>query len=174
LGSSPTIKYWRGTASFTHYWSPWRPGWTWANSIRGGYLKNLSTVTGGGVPWNNKGLILGGESTIRGYLPGEAFPNAYDLGPDNYKLTTEAKMYLLKTEIRFPVYGNIGGAVFYDGGAVMIQDKDMTDAYRDSAGVGVRYATPVGAVSLELACKFKHLPGRGETECPFQFAIGTF
>lgn len=178
LGSSPTIRYWRGTASFTHYWSPWRPGWTWANSIRGGYLKNLSDTSDGnpndGVPWTNKGLILGGESTIRGYLPGEAFPNAYDLGTDNYFLKTEAAMYLLKTEIRFPVYGNIGGAVFYDGGAVTIQGQDIYRPYRDSAGVGMRYATPVGAVSLEVACKFKRIPGRGESECPIQFAIGTF
>jgi outer membrane protein assembly complex protein YaeT len=174
LGSSPTIRYWRGTASFTHYWSPWRPGWTWANSIRGGYLQNLSNNPVGGVPWSNKGLILGGESTIRGYLPGEAFPNAYDLGTDSFKLTTEAKMYLLKTEIRFPIYGNIGGAVFYDGGAVTVKGVNIPDPYRDSAGVGMRYATPVGAVSLELACKFKRLPGRGESECPFQFAIGTF
>jgi outer membrane protein assembly factor BamA len=195
LGSTSTIHYWRGTASFTHYWSPWKPGWTWANSLRGGYLKNLGTSPNDGVPWNNKGLILGGETTIRGYLPGEAFPNAYDLGTDNYTLTSEASMYLIKSEIRFPIHGNIGGAIFYDGGAVLIpspinppgsvEDDGVTprpssiqQPYRDSVGIGVRYTTPVGAATVEWACKLKRLPGRGETMlfqiCPIQFAIGTF
>lgn len=170
LGSSESIKYVRSFASFTHYLSPWNPGWTWANSVRGGYLKNLQP--NGGVPYDKKGLILGGQSTIRGFQPSEGFPNSIDFGVDDYVLTTEANMYLLKSELRFPIWGNVGGALFYDGGAVFVKGIDIKDPYRDATGLAFRYATPVGAVSLELGYKLDRR--EGESQFPFFFSIGTF
>jgi outer membrane protein insertion porin family len=176
LGSSKEIKYYRAFASFTHYKSFFRPGWVWANSARTGYLENLNPE--GGVPFNEKGLILGGQSTIRGFQPDEAFPNKYDLGvePGIYRLTTSSTMYLLKSEIRFPVWGAIGGAVFYDGGAVFIKNlpKPLKDPYRDAVGFGLRYSTPVGAVSLDIGYKLDRDESRREVQWPIYFSIGTF
>lgn len=174
LGSSKEIKYFRGFASFTHYKSFFHPGWVWANSLRGAYLQNLSSD--GGVPFNEKGLILGGQSTIRGFQPDEAFPNKYDLGvePGIYRLTTSSKMYLLKSEIRFPIFGAFGGAVFYDGGAVFIKDLPIQNPYRDAVGVGLRYTTPVGAVSLDVGYKLARDQSRHEVQWPVYFSIGTF
>ncbi|MCE3010747.1 MAG: BamA/TamA family outer membrane protein [Proteobacteria bacterium] len=173
LGSTDTIEYWRAFGSFTHY-SPVRRNWVWANSLRGGYLKNLSTLSDGGVPYDKKGLILGGQSTVRGFQPGESFPGETELGTDRYLLTTEAQMYLIKSELRFPIWGSLGAALFYDGGAVTIKGVDIKDPYRDSVGIAFRYATPVGAVSLEWGWKLDRKTGRGESQLPFHLSIGTF
>lgn len=181
IGSTRTIEYWRSTLSFTHYSSMGefqKQPVVWANQIRGGYLKNLNNVSLGGVPWDKKGFTLGGQSTIRGYEAGtqEVFPNRQDLGLQEtdrtYNLTTDSTMYLLKSELRFPVYGNLGGAVFYDGGAVQIQGLTFTDPYRDSTGFGIRYNTPVGPLSLEMAWKLR----AHDDESPWRvhLSIGTF
>lgn len=181
IGSTPTIEFWRSTLSFTHYSNVGefqKQPVIWANQIRGGYLKNLSTDTHGGIPWDKKGFTLGGQSTIRGYESGtqEVFPNRHDLALQTsdrtYYLTTDSTMYLLKSELRFPVYGNMGGAIFYDGGSVQIQGLTFEDAYRDSTGFGVRYNTPVGPLSLEMAWKLHARPG--EAPWRIHLSIGTF
>jgi outer membrane protein assembly factor BamA len=184
LGSSETetssIEYWRTTLSFTHYlnvarWQ--RQPVVWANQVRGGYLKNLSPYAQG-VPWDKKGFTLGGQSTIRGFEAGtqDVFPNDKDLGisslAQTYFLSTDSTMYLIKSELRFPVYGNLGGAVFYDGGSVEIQGLEFPDHYRDAAGFGIRYATPVGPVSLEMAWKLDMRPG--ESPWRIHLSIGAF
>ena len=156
--------------------------WVWANSIRGGFLRNLSTLDEGGVPYDKKGITLGGQSSIRGFQPDEAFPNKYEfkdesgnqVDPENYKLKESATMYLLKSEIRFPISGSLGGAVFYDGGSVNIKGLNIEDPYRDSFGFAARYVTPVGAASLELGFKLDRKTARRESLANFHLAIGTF
>jgi len=176
-----SIDYWKSTLSFTKYWAiaTWqKQPVVWANQVRGGYLKNLSDKPTGGVPWDKKGFTLGGQTTIRGYEAGtqEVFPNRQDLGLSDtertYYLKSDATMYLIKSEIRFPVYGNLGGAVFYDGGSVQIQGLKFQDSYRDSAGFGIRYGTPVGPLSLEWAWKLDARPN--EEPWRFHLSIGTF
>lgn len=176
-----SIEYWRSTLNFTHYWTVaelFKQPVVWANQVRGGYLKNLSDKPNGGVPWDKKGFTLGGQSTIRGYEAGtqEVFPNRQDLGltgaDRTYTLLTESSMYLIKSELRFPVYGSLGGAVFYDGGSVQIKGVNFQDSYRDSAGFGIRYNTPVGPLSLDWAWK---LDARGgEEPWRFHLSIGSF
>jgi outer membrane translocation and assembly module TamA len=83
-------------------------------------------------------------------------------------------MYLLKSEIRFPIYGAIGGAVFYDGGAVYVKDVNILDPYRDAVGIGMRYATPIGSVSLDIGYKLDLHEDRHESQFPIYFSIGTF
>nr|BFD63469.1 outer membrane protein assembly factor [Bdellovibrio sp. HM001] len=179
IGSSPTIEYWRTTLSFTHYWTVGhlsKQPVVWANQGRAGYMKNLSP--GGGVPWDKKGFTLGGQATVRGYEAGtqEVFPNRQDLGltesDPTYYLTSDSTMYLIKSELRFPLYESLGGAVFYDGGSVKIEDLKFSDPYRDSAGFGIRYNTPVGPLSLEWAWKLDARPG--EEPWRFHLSIGTF
>jgi outer membrane protein assembly factor BamA len=196
LGSTDTIEYLRSFASFTHYFPVSQSGWVWANSFRAGYLKNLSDKVWGertcnptdltcnvvGVPYNKKGLILGGQSTLRGFTISDAFPNVLDGINDEYLLKTEAQSYLVKSEIRFPIpyISSLGGAVFYDGGMVLIQGVDIKDPYRDCLGIALRLTTPVGAVSLDYAFKLDPrkgdaVLGRGdESKTAFHFSIGTF
>ena len=182
FGSNDTIQYWRAVASFSHYWkvgmSQKQPV-VWANQIRGGYLKNIATVDSptNGVPWDKKGFSLGGTSTVRGYEAGtEYFPNNKDLGIQNtnnkYYLTTDSSMFLIKSELRFPVWGSLGGAIFYDGGEVLIQGLDINQPYRAGTGFGIRYNTPVGPLSIDMAWKLEMQPG--ESPWRIHLSIGTF
>lgn len=184
LGSNRTVNYIKSSASFTHYFKlSSNSSWVWANSFRHAFLKNLSQAPTGGVPYDKKGLLLGGQSTIRGFQYGEAFPNAYDLGTAT-KLTTQEELRLIKSELRFPIKGNFVGALFYDGGSVTIKDINITDPWRDAAGIAFRYSTPVGAVSFEWAYKLDRNVDRNESQLgvgndwtkwlPTHFSIGTF
>lgn len=180
IGSSKSpneIKFTRATGSFTHYLRvPYfkEDFMVWANSVRGGYLNNLSES--GGVPYDKKGFYLGGSSTIRGFNgTKEYFPTYAQLGIQDtevYYMKTHANMYLIKSELRFPIFGNFGGTIFYDGGAVHIDKLDMGDEYRDAAGFGFHYNTPVGPVNLEIAWKLDHKPG--EDPWAFHMSIGSF
>jgi outer membrane protein assembly factor BamA len=183
LGSSRQgeIKFQRATGSFTHYLRlPYLKNdfMVWANSIRGGYLENLSQKTGAsdGVPYDKKGFFLGGSSTIRGFNGTlQYFPTTDQLGilaTDTFYLKSIATMYLVKSELRFPIYGNFGGAVFYDGGAVHIENQALGDEYRDSAGFGFHYNTPVGPINLEIAWKLDAKPG--EEPYAVHLSIGSF
>jgi outer membrane protein insertion porin family len=185
IGSTITdafsIEYWRTTLNFTHYLKAgllFNQPIIWANQIRGGYLKNLSEKPAGGVPWDKKGFTLGGQSTIRGFEAGtqEVFPNREDLKLSDtdraYNLTTEASMYLIKSEVRFPIHESLGAALFYDGGSVEIKGLTFSDSYRDSAGFGIRYNTPVGPLSLDWAWKLDAQPR--EEPWRFHLSIGSF
>lgn len=175
IGSSASINYYKTTAAYTHYTLLKKypeNALVWANQLRLGYLKNLSET--GGVPYDKKGFILGGRSTVRGFENGtnEVFPNQYDLGTDKYTLTTSAKSMLIKSELRFPIFGSLGGAVFYDGGSVDIEGLTVKDNYRDSSGVAIRYNTPFGPLNLEWGCKLDRKPD--ESPCRFHLSIGTY
>ncbi|MCX7978071.1 MAG: BamA/TamA family outer membrane protein [Bdellovibrionaceae bacterium] len=175
LGSSSTIHYWRATGTYSHYLPLTKTAtWVWANSMRAGYLANLNQESDGGVPFDKKGFILGGRSTVRGYEAGtaEVFPNRFDLGTDAFLLRTQSTMGLVKSELRFPIWGNFGGTVFYDGGFVRISGLDYDSPYRDSAGFGFRYETPVGPLNLEWGWKLR--ARRNEDPWRFHFSIGSY
>lgn len=177
LGSSDTIEYYRTTGSFTHYW-PIKSQWVWAHNIRLGYLENLSKNPSGGVPYSKKGFILGGRSTIRGFEAGtqEVIPNNEDLGikvaTDVFNLKTSASEFLFKSELRFPMYGNFYGGIFYDGGSVYIKDLPFKDNYRDAVGFGLRYNTPVGALNMEIGKKLDRR--ENESDIRYHLSFGTF
>lgn len=180
LGSSNKITYTRSNAVFTHYLPIGSRRFVWANSVRGGYVKNLDPESG--IP-DSKLFFLGGRSTIRGFDTGAIPPRGGTVRP----LNGESHFYLFKTELRFPIAGDLGGVLFYDGGAVTIVDNETSTAsktesafrsqyplYRDSVGIGLRYNTPVGPVSAEYGYKLNRQTQQGESEGRFHFSIGTF
>lgn len=182
IGSSSGVKFVRSEFNFTHY-LPVKPKWVWANSIRGGYLANLSRDEGSGVP-SNYAFLLGGIYTVRGFDSAsdttERIPKqdtggtpGFHVDRGNQKLITlDSHYYLLKTELRFPIYGDHGGVIFYDGGAVYVTGFNFGRPYRDAIGIGYRYNTPVGPLALDLA--FKILPEKDEAPFRFHLSIGTF
>ncbi|NUM57911.1 MAG: outer membrane protein assembly factor BamA, partial [Bdellovibrionaceae bacterium] len=176
LGSSDTIEFYKTTGSFTHY-LPFHKKWVLAHNLRLGYLENLNNKENGGVPYNKRGFILGGRSTIRGFEIGtqEVIPNNQDLGISDgqaFNLKTSATEFLFKSEVRFPIYGNFYGGVFYDGGSVYIKNLPFKDNYRDSVGVGLRYNTPVGALNMEIGKKLDRK--EGESDIRYHLSFGTF
>jgi outer membrane protein assembly complex protein YaeT len=185
LAGTETINYWRAVAGITFYTkvgTAQKQPVVWANNFRGGYIRNLSNLPDtadrqNGVPWDKKGFSLGGISTVRGYEAGsEYFPNNTDLGiaggNKKYYLTTDSTMGLIKSELRFPVYGSLGGALFYDGGIVQIRGLEINEPYRAATGGGIRYNTPVGPLSVDVAWKLNMQPG--ESPWRLHISIGTF
>lgn len=184
LGSSRNpgeIKFQRATGSYSHYLPLplFKENFVvWANSVRGGYLENLSKGTDpkDGVPYDKKGFYLGGSTTIRGFNgTKQYFPINSQLGlkdTDTFYLKGIATMYLVKSELRFPIFSSFGGSIFYDGGAVHIQNENLGDTYRDAAGFGFHYNTPVGPVNLEVAWKLD--AKRGEDPFALHLSIGSF
>ena len=107
---------------------------------------------------------------MRGFDTGELPRREDNLRP----IRTESHFYLVKSELRFPIYGDFGAVLFYDGGAVKILGEAIEPEYRDAAGVGVRYNTPVGPVSAEYGYKLKRQREVGESEGRFHFSIRAF
>ena len=178
LGNTRSIEYMKTTGSFTHYFPILSPTpLVFANSFKIGEIDNLSGKDG--VPYDKKGFILGGISTIRGFEPAnnEGFPNNQDLKIANgasYLLKERSQFFLIKSEIRFPLYGSMGGAIFYDGGMIKVDQIKFKDPYRDAAGFGLRYATPVGPANIEFAWKLDTDKSRNESPFRFHISIGTF
>jgi len=190
LGSSQGVEFWKSELSYTHF-QPLAPGWVWANNVRGGYMANLSKERGSGVP-SDYAFVLGGVYTLRAFdisSPNERVPRDNDggwfLGTTNDKLIhTDSYFYQFKSELRFPIKGAIGGAVFYDGGSVHVSGFQFSRYWDDDAGIGFRYNTPVGAVALDLAFKLHPQGAQYDKngneiqtpQVPFKvvFSIGTF
>lgn len=162
------------------------PDYVFATSLRGGYLANLSQLPQGGVP-AQESFFLGGRTTIRGFQPSgaaidlERVPNLVQLDRRNLRdfyVTSDSYFALIKAELRFPVYGDIQGAFFYDGGAVVLSQIELEDAYRDSFGVALRYKFAGGIVAgVEYGKKLnrKNWPGVGyESPEAYHISIGTF
>jgi outer membrane protein insertion porin family len=194
LGSSDdatqTVNFWKTVGSYTFYQrlAPSNPDWVWATSLRGGYLQNISGKPQSGVP-SEEAFFLGGRSTIRGYDSGndERIPSNYDLGITDvlqYQMRTHSEMFLVKTELRFPIWRNfpvgpLGGVAFYDGGAVYLHDPGVLtgDPYRSAIGCGIRISTPVGPLNLEYGWKLDRQYTKQNTleqVGAFHFSIGSF
>jgi outer membrane protein assembly complex protein YaeT len=181
LGSSNGVEFYRAEGNFTHYTRINSPRWVWANSLRGGYLRNLSDENESGVP-TSYAFLLGGIYTVRGFdsaSDNERIPknSEFPVARGNQKLIqTNSQYYLVKSELRFPLVGEHGGVLFYDGAEVRVSGVHFKRPYRDAVGFGYRYNTPVGPLALDLA--FKINPERKEEprEDIFRFhlSIGTF
>ncbi len=69
---------------------------------------------------------------------------------------------LLNLEWRFPLVGALGGELFVDGGNVWREFADFDSAdVRWGAGVGLRYASPIGPLRLEIGWKLDRQPFEG-------------
>jgi outer membrane translocation and assembly module TamA len=162
----------------------------WTNSLRSGYEKNFLTQQGSGIP-ASYAFFLGGFNTIRGFdstYNNERIPPDYDIHfvyPTQRIIPVDSYYYLIKSEVRFPLYGDIGGVIFYDAGSVQVTDYHMQNPYRQGVGFGLRLNTPVGPASLDIGFKINPVnavyynPALGNVtvnEAPFRvyFYVGTF
>ena len=106
-------------------------------------------------------FFTGGDNSVRGY--------AYQsLGPTNAQGEVVGGKHLLvgSIELEGAIGQNWGAAVFYDTGNAF-DDFDSLNLAQ-SAGVGVRYYTPVGPIRLDLARQL----GVSDPSYRFHFTIG--
>ncbi len=116
-------------------------------------------------------FFAGGDSTIRGYaLDSVGAPNT--ISDDGYPTGGNA-VVLLNSELRFPVWRDVGAVVFIDGGNVFrrVTEFDITEL-RGSVGFGLRYHSPVGPIRLDLGFKLDRREERGERGTALHFSLG--
>ena len=118
-------------------------------------------------------FFAGGDTTIRGYaldsvgVPDTISPTGFPTGGNS--------VLILNGELRLPVWRDIGAALFVDGGNVFrrVTQFDVGEL-RGSVGFGVRYASPIGPVRVDLGFKLdrRTIAGRLEPRTALHFSIG--
>jgi len=113
-----------------------------------------------------KRFFLGGRTTVRGFKEDYLGPRA----PDG-SLTGGDYMVNGNVELRFPVRYGFLLALFFDAGSVWFEgDPDNGFDLRESAGLGLRYLTPIGPVALDYGWKLDRREGESASE--WHFTIG--
>src|SRR5262249_34268727 len=149
-------------------------GMVWANSLR---VVFSQTSSGSHVPISQKFFSAGGSS-LRGFpLNGAGQQTTVPVGSDAANAsdcalirvpTGGTQLLILNSELRIPVPLRKGltFATFYDGGNVFdrIGFKNFANQYSNSVGVGLRIATPVGPIRIDLGHNLNALPGIKATQ----------
>ncbi len=113
-----------------------------------------------------KRFFAGGRTTVRGFKQDTLGP----IGADGAPIGGDFEL-ILNAEMRVPLQYGFLAAVFVDAGSVWLRDQpsygfDM----RETAGLSIRYITPVGPFSLDYGWKLDPRPGESAGE--WSFAIG--
>ena len=78
------------------------------------------------------------------------------------------QLVIFNSEVRFPLHINkaLGGVVFYDGGNVYsaINLPSFINDYTNTVGFGLRYATPIGPVRIDVGRNLNPVPGINPTQ----------
>jgi len=149
-------------------------GIVWANSLRIG-LELASS--GSHVPLSQR-FFTGGGSTLRGFPLNGAGPqitvpvcgNPLDKSTCGFIRvpTGGPEMLIINSEFRIPLplKKGLGMAVFYDGGNVFdrIGFHNFMSTYTNSVGAGLRYATPVGPIRVDIGRNLNHINGIKATQ----------
>ena len=170
LGSS--VNFARLTAQEAYYRTIFH-NIVWANSIRIGLAQPFANSY---VPLS-QAFFTGGGNTLRGFPLDGAGPQrpvqvcstgsstscSYIQVPSGGN-----EQLILNTEARIPLpfKQGLGMVVFYDGGNVFptVGFHDFTSLYSNNVGLGLRYATPVGPVRIDLGHNLNPVPGVKSTQ----------
>jgi len=123
-----------------------------AFSARAGWIKPQGT--GNGVPVNER-YFAGGEGSVRGFGRNTLGPTGEDGDAKGGRGVIE-----LRAEARFPLYRGLRMVAFVDAGQAYEDFDAITRAgLAVGAGGGLRYATRVGVIRLDVAAPVTE-PGR--------------
>lgn len=116
----------------------------WAQSWRLGVIEN----SGDELPLDQR-FFAGGEYSVRGYGRESLGPQeAFD---DGVRALGGEALFVVNQELRFPVAGDFEGVVLFDSGNVWDDADELFDEFLSSAGLGVRYRSPLGLLRLDVA-----------------------
>ena len=111
-----------------------------------------------GIPLAER-IYSGGSTSLRAFPDFQAGPRDLTTG---FPLGGNA-LFTNTFELRFPLFGdNVGGVLFHDAGNVYSSLNDLSFRFRQrdlrdfsymvqSAGIGIRYRTPIGPVRLDFS-----------------------
>lgn len=94
-------------------------------------------------------FFAGGDNSIRGFSYKELSPR----DKDNNRLTGASRLATLNAEYQYQVYPSWWGAIFYDTG--LASHSFNSDDIHSGAGLGVRWASPIGAIKFDVAYPIK-------------------
>ncbi len=145
----------------------------WANSIRIGLAQPFASSR---VPLS-EAFFTGGGNTLRGFPLDGAGPQRQipvcSSGSSTNCTFIEVpsggnELLILNTELRIPlpIKQGLGMVAFYDGGNVfpLVGFHEFTSLYSNNVGVGLRYATPVGPVRIDLGRNLNPIAGIQATQ----------
>lgn len=171
---------------------------TLALSVSGGRVIPLDDRSTTIAP---KRFFLGGASTIRGFSEDGLVPEdrrealrreisdclslVYPAGCSSAARFLQAgrsipsdggDVYALaRAELRFPIRGDLMGGIFLEGGNLWVDPSAFDPlALRPTSGFGLRYATPVGPVALDLGFNLNPDKELNESPMALHFSIGLF
>jgi|Deesub1362B_J571_1020462.scaffolds.fasta_scaffold00011_156 outer membrane protein insertion porin family len=133
-----------------------------ALSLKGGFAQGYRKTVD--LPIVER-FFLGGRNSVRGFPQDSLGPKGEDGNPTGGNAFLQGNL-----ELRTDVGKGFGIVFFVDTGNVWrrIDDIDMTLRY--TAGVGIRYNTPVGPLRIDYGHKLDRKPGESSGE--FHFSIG--
>jgi len=130
------------------------------------------TVTVEDLPASER-FFAGGDTTIRGFAldtvgaPNTISPSGFPRGGNG--------LLLMNGELRLPVWGDVGAALFVDAGNVFdrVTEMDLGEL-RGSLGLGLRYKSPIGPIRFDVGFKLdrREIGGTLEGRRAFHFSIG--
>ncbi len=156
-----------------------RKPWVVKVAAKGGWIHNF----GNRETPIDKLFKLGGRTTIRGFSEQQVYP--LDLGDEerqiiiwNEEPSDGGETFLLyKVDLRVPIYKQFQAGAFLDSGGLWRRPGhthlNLLD-YKNSAGGGIHYRTPVGDVSLEIGWNLAPQRDLDEEPWRFHFNIGLF
>ena len=156
------VEYWSLTGQTSYYLPVVRRN-SLALSARGGVILPYGITPE--VPIQKR-FFAGGRTTVRGFKQDTLGPIGADGAPigGNFQL-------ILNAEMRVPLQYGFLAAAFVDAGSVWLWNQspygfDM----RETAGLSLRYITPVGPLSIDYGWKLDPRPG--ESSGQWSFTIG--
>lgn len=145
----------------------------WADSLRIGLAQPFANSR---VPLSET-FFTGGANSLRGFpLDGAGPQRAVEVCPNggsgcNQFIHVPAggnELLIINSEARIPLPIKKGLSIvpFYDGGNVFpnVGFHDFTSLYSNNVGIGVRYATPVGPIRLDVGHNLNPIPGVKATQ----------
>jgi outer membrane protein insertion porin family len=113
-----------------------------------------------------KRFFAGGRTTVRGFKQDTLGP----IGADGAPIGGEFQL-ILNAEMRVPLQYGFLAAVFVDAGSVWLRNPSSYGFdLRETAGLSLRYITPVGPLSIDYGWKLEPRPGESAGE--WSFTIG--
>jgi outer membrane protein assembly complex protein YaeT len=155
------IQFWSASGRFSYYF-PFPEGIVFATSFQGGVIAPFGGTQE--IPIALR-YFAGGTNTVRGY-------KFEAIGPKANGDPTGGQVYLaLQSEVRFPIWGSLQGAVFSDQGGVWFDRLRVhLPDIRYSVGIGLRFLTPAGALVADLG--WNPHPRQGEYPTEFHLSVG--
>ncbi len=157
IGSGDDVHYYLASTQISGYFTPIRQV-TFAGWLSASHIQSVGSVDS--IP-ESKRLFVGGRGSVRS-LPEKGL--RYDQAVVGRQNVVEGKI-----EYRQAFLADLGVAFFLDGGQIWAKDYRSL-GFRRGIGSGLRYQTPVGPLSLDLAINLDRKAG--EDGSRILFSVG--